>query len=163
MFIDPKSSGTEFYSDVRCFHELMTQIEKIMPMYEEKNPEIYNLCVRTIITSKFSFDDESYRRPRIVLYDVVFTCDDEEEILAHDIFFAPSIWYFNMGKILLENSERFSYRYPKIYNLFYNLSKKYDCRIDDIKKYLKGAYYQEYYEPLKRYRYKIENEIEETE
>jgi hypothetical protein len=158
MFVDSKFSGTEFYSDAKCFHELMTQIEKLMPLYEEKNPEIYNLCVRTVITSKF--DDESYKRPKIVLYDIVFTYD--EEILAHDIFFAPSIFYINMGKVLLENSERFSYRYPKIYNLFYNLSKKYDCRIDKIKNYLEGAFYQGYYEPLKRYRYELEQEAEEA-
>jgi len=157
MFVDSKS-GKEFYNDAQCFHELMTQIEKLMPMYEERNPEIYNLCIRTVITSRF--DNDSYKRPNIVLYDIVFTCDDEEEILAHDIFFAPSIWYFNMGKILLKNSEKFSYRYPKIYNLFYNLSKKYDCRIDNIKNYLEGAY-EMYYQPLKIYRYEIENEIEE--
>jgi hypothetical protein len=134
----------------------MTQIEKLMPMYEEKNPEIYNICIRTIITSRF--DNDSYKRPNIVLYDVVF--DYDEEILAHDIFFAPSIWYFNMGKILLENSEKFSYRYPKIYNLFYNLSKKYDCRIDNIKNYLEGAFYEKYYQHLKRYRYELEQETE---
>jgi hypothetical protein len=156
MFVDSKFSGTEFYSDARCFHELMTQIEKLMPMYEEKNPEIYNICIRTIITSRF--DNDSYKRPNIVLYDVVF--DYDEEILAHDIFFAPSIWYFNMGKILLENSEKFSYRYPKIYNLFYNLSKKYDCRIDNIKNYLEGAFYEKYYQHLKRYRYELEQETE---
>jgi hypothetical protein len=157
IFVDSKFSGTEFYNDAKCFHELMTQIEKLMSLYEEKNPEIYNLCVRTIISSKF--DDESYRRPKIVLYDIVFTYD--EEILAHDIFFAPSIFYINMGKVLLENSEKFSYRYPKIYNLFYTLSKKYDCRIDKIKNYLEGAFYQGYYEHLKRYRYELEQEIEE--
>jgi hypothetical protein len=156
MFVDSKFSGTEFYNDAKCFHELMTQIEKNMSLYEEKNPEIYNLCIRTIITSKF--DDESFVRPKVVLYDVVFGHD--EEILAHDIFFAPSIFYINMGKILLENVEKFSYRYPKIYNLFYNLSKKYDCRIDKIKNYLEGAFYQGYYEHLKRYRYELENEIE---
>ena len=157
MFINSKSSGTEFDSDARCFHELMTQIEKLMPMYKEKNPEIYNLCIRTIITSRF--DNDFYKRPKIVLYDIVFTCDDEEEILAHDIFFAPSIFYINMGKVLLENSE-FSNRYPKTYNLFYSLARKYDCRIDNIKNYLEGAYYQVYYEPLKRYRYEIEQETE---
>jgi hypothetical protein len=157
MFVDSKFSGTEFYNDAKCFHELMTQIEKLMSLYEEKNPEIYNFCVRTIITSKF--DEESFVRPKVVLYDVVFNYD--EEILAHDIFFAPSIFYINMGKILLENVEKFSYRYPKIYNLFYNLSKKYDCRIDKIKNYLEGAFYQGYYEHLKRYRYELEQEIEE--
>jgi hypothetical protein len=157
MFVDSKFSGTEFYSDARCFHELMTQIEKLMSLYEDKNPEIYDLCVRAIISSKF--DDESYRRPKIVLYDVVFGHD--EEILAHDIFFAPSIFYLSMDKILLENSEKFSYRYPKIYNLFYNLSKKYDCRIDKIKNYLEGAFYEMYYQPLERYRYELEQEVEE--
>jgi len=156
MFFDSKFSGTEFYSDAKCFHELMTQIEKLMPMYEEKSPEIYNLCIRTIISSKF--DDKYYRRPQIVLYDIVFGHD--EEILAHDIFFAPSIFYIDMSKVLLENSEKFSYKYPRIYNLFSSLSKKYDCRIDKIKNYLEGAFYQVYYQPLERYRYELEQEEE---
>jgi len=115
MFVDSNFSGT-----AKCFYELMTQIEKLMPMYEEKSPEIYNLCIRTIISSKF--DDESYRRPKIVLYDVVFRYDDE--ILAHDIFFAPSIFYIDMSKVLLEDSEKFSYKYPRIHNLFSSLAKK---------------------------------------
>jgi hypothetical protein len=93
-----------------------------------------------------------------VLYDVVFNYD--EEILAHDIFFAPSIFYINMGKILLENVEKFSYRYPKIYNLFYNLSKRYDCRIDKIKNYLEGAFIERYHQHLEKYRYELEQEIE---
>jgi hypothetical protein len=157
MFVDSKFSGTEFYSDAKCFHELMTQIEKLMSMYEEKSPEIYNLCIRTIMSSKF--DDKSFRRPKIVLYDVVF--DNDEEILAHDIFFAPSVFYIDMSKVLLENSKKFSYRYPKIYNLFYNLSKKYDCRIDKIKNNLEGAFYEGYYQHVERYRYELEQEIEE--
>ncbi|MEM5804097.1 MAG: hypothetical protein QW350_05185 [Candidatus Aenigmatarchaeota archaeon] len=157
MFVDSKFSGTEFYGDAKCFHELMTQIEKLMSLYEDKNPEIYNLCVRAIISSKF--DDESYRRPKIVLYDVVFGHD--EEILAHDIFFAPSIFYLSMEKILLENTEKFSKRYPRIYDLFYKLAERYDCRIDKIKRYLEGAFHEMYYLPLERYRYELEQEVEE--
>jgi len=147
-------SGTE--SNENCFHELMTQIEKLLSLYLEKSPDINNLCIRIITTSKF--DVESYLRPKIALYDILYTYD--EEILAHDIFFAPSIIYIDMGKVLLQNSGKFSRRYPRIYNLFYNLARKYNCRIDQVKNYLEGAFYESFVKSLEKYRYELESEQE---